>query len=153
MDQLQRGERQQGGNRDGRNPGYSALNDGNLRAPNGGPPQELNRGIDNVYREGIRDLNQMRQALAGEDADTAKEVQDLIRQMQRLDPSRFPGNPAMLEQMRAEVLPNIQQLEIQLRRKLDEKQGGQVRTVVGDSIPSGYAEAVAEYFRKLSKGK
>jgi hypothetical protein len=73
--------------------------------------------------------------------------------MQRIDPSRFPGNPGLLEQLRSQILPNMEQLEIQLRRKLEEKQGGQVRTAAGDQIPSGYADAVAEYFRKLSKGK
>ena len=28
-----------------------------------------------------------------------KEVQELARQMQQLDPSRFPGNPAMLDEL------------------------------------------------------
>jgi hypothetical protein len=129
------------------------LNDGNLRAPNGNGQQFDGRGLEQSYREGLRDLNQLRQAIGEGDAETGKEIQDLVRQMQRIDPSRFPGNPGLLEQLRAQILPNMEQLEIQLRRKLDEKQGGQVRTAAGDQIPSGYADAVAEYFRKLSKGK
>jgi len=129
------------------------LNDGSLNAPGGQLSAEQQRGLETAYRDGMRDLNAIRQAMQGEDGETAKEVQDLLRQMQRLDPSKFPGNPALLEQMRAQLLPTIEQLEIQLRRKLDEKQGGQVRTGVSDPIPAGYAERVAEYFRKLSKGK
>lgn len=150
-------ERTQGGGpREGyRDNGYNALNDGSLRAPGGGDGRytEGGRGLETAYRDGLRDLNQLRQGVAGEDAESAKEIQELIRQMQRVDPSKFPGNPALLEQLRSQLLPNLQQVEIQLRRKLEEQQGGTVRTAAGDSIPAGYADAVAEYFRKLSKGK
>ena len=41
----------------------------------------------------MRELNQLRQ-MVGDDPEAAKEVADLTRQMQRLDPNRFPGNPA-----------------------------------------------------------
>jgi hypothetical protein len=136
-----------------RNHGYAALNDGSLRVPDGQVPMEDRRRLESAYREGIRDLNQLRMSLAESDSETSKEVQDLIRQMMRLDPARFPGNPALIEQLRAQILPNLEQLEIQLRRQLDEKQGGQVRSATSDPIPAGYADAVAEYFRKLSKGK
>lgn len=153
--EIPRGQRTQGGgDRDGfRQHGYSALNDGGLRAPGGALPAEMQRGLESAYREGLRDLNEVRRALSAEDGETAKEVGDLIRQMQSLDPARFPGNPALLEQMRAQLLPNLEQLEIQLRRQIEEKQGGQVRTGTSAPVPAGYADAVAEYFRKLSKGK
>jgi len=45
------------------------------------------------------------------------------------------------------VMPMVQ------RRKLEEQNGGQVRSGASDRVPPGYGEAVAEYFRKLSKGK
>lgn len=152
---MPRGERVQGGSDQSgyRNHGYQALNDGSLRVPDGQVPLENQRRLGETYREGLRDLNQLRMSLAEADSETSKEVQDLIRQMMRLDPSRFPGNPALIEQLRAQILPNLEQLEIQLRRQLDEKQGGQVRSATSDPIPAGYADAVAEYFRKLSKGK
>lgn len=133
--------------------GYGALNDGSLRAPGGQVPAEVQRGLEGAYREGLRDLNEIRQSLRDTDMETAAQVADLIREMQRLDPSRFPGNPALLEQLRAQLLPDLEQMEIQLRRQLEEKQGGQVRTSTSDRIPTGYADAIAEYFRKLSKGK
>jgi len=59
----------------------------------------------------------------------------------------------LLEQMRAQILPNMQQMELQLRRKLEEKTGGQIRSSANERVPTGYGDAVAEYFRKLSKGK
>jgi hypothetical protein len=82
----------------------------------------------------------------------SKEVNDLIREMQRIDPARFKGNPELVEQLRAQVLAGIEQLELQLRRKLEDQQGGQVRNSSAKPGPQGYQESVAEYFRRLSKG-
>jgi hypothetical protein len=44
----------------------------------------------------------------------------------------------------------LEQIELELRRKL-ETGDGQVRIGPGDTPPPGYADAVAEYFRRLSK--
>ena len=52
-----------------------------------------------------------------------------------------------------QVIPRIEELELELRRKLEEKEGGQVRTGGVERVPQGYADAVAEYFRRLSKSK
>ena len=64
--------------------------------PRGGPPvQPDNSPIppQRAYNDSMRDLNQLRQSVR-DDPDMAKQVQELIREMERLDPSRFPGNPA-----------------------------------------------------------
>jgi hypothetical protein len=82
----------------------------------------------------------------------AKEVENTLREIQRWDPAKHPGNPALLELMRTQVLPNIEQLELQLRRKLEGKDG-EVRSSAAEHIPQGYDDAVAEYFRRLSKTK
>jgi hypothetical protein len=100
----------------------------------------------------LRDLDQLRQAIRG-DPEMAREVQDLIGEMQRLDPSRFPGNPALVERLFAQELASIDRLELQLRRQLDDKQSGQVRSGDSRPVPAGYEESVAEYYRRLSKGK
>ena len=42
---------------------------------------------------------------------------------------------------------------MELRRKVDEAGGGSVRSPGAEPVPQGYADAVAEYFRKLSKSK
>jgi hypothetical protein len=70
--------------------------------------------------------------------------------MQRLDPKRFPGNPELLSNLHGRILAEVEQLELQLRRMVDDK-GGRVRSTSGDPAPPGYADAVAEYFRRLSK--
>ncbi len=47
----------------------------------------------------------------------------------------------------------LDRLEAMLRRKLEEKQSGQARTGASDRVPEGYSQAVADYFRRLSKNK
>ena len=83
-----------------------------------------------------------------DDPQAAKDVADLTRQMQHLDPSRFPGNPAMVEQMHQEVLSAVDKLELELQRD-----GGsaEARTGKPDAVPAGYQDSVAEYYRQLSK--
>jgi hypothetical protein len=72
--------------------------------------------------------------------------------MQSIDPARFPGNPQLVERIRSQVLPAMEQLEIQLRRQVEERNGSQVRSGTGGKIPQGYGDAVADYYRRLSKG-
>ena len=146
-----------GGYRDG-NPGggryYGGFDTGNNTPPGGPPVQPDNSPIppQRAYQDSLRDLDQLRQAVR-EDPEMAREVQDLIREMQRLDPSRFPGNPALVEQLHAQVLASVDKLELQLRRQLDDKQSGQVRSGDSQPVPAGYEDSVAEYYRRLSKNK
>ena len=108
--------------------------------------------MERAYREGIRDLSQLRQSLR-DNPDAERDVTELIREMQKMDPVLAPGNPALIEQLRTQILPNLEQVELQLRRKLENQQSGQVRSSSTERVPTGYGDAVAEYFRKLSKGK
>jgi hypothetical protein len=105
---------------------------------------------ERTFQQGMVELNQLRH-LAQNDPAALKEVQDLVREMQRLDPKRFPGNPAMVEQLHTEVLAGVDRLELQLRHDSDGP--GEVRTTKESTIPAGYEEAVAEYYRRLSKGQ
>jgi hypothetical protein len=50
------------------------------------------------------------------DPQAAKEADDLARQMQHLDPKRFPVNPAIVDQMHREMIGSIDRLELQLER-------------------------------------
>jgi hypothetical protein len=102
---------------------------------------------ERTYQQSMRALHQLRQMVQS-DPQTAKEVADLARRMQGLDPSRFPGNPAMVEQMHREVLSSIDRLELQLQRSASSTQ---VHTGKSNTIPSGYQDSVAEYYKRLSK--
>jgi hypothetical protein len=132
---------------------WDNVNTGNNRYDH--PSQRPVSGDDSVhpadaernYQQGLRALNQLRQ-MVKDDPQAAKEVAELARQMQRLDPKRFPGNPAMVEQMRQEALGGIDKLELELWR---EGSSSEARTGTSDAIPSGYQEPVAEYYKRLSK--
>ncbi len=80
-------------------------------------------------------------------------MQDLIRQLQQVDPSRFRGNPELIERIRAQFIPALEQMELQLRRKLNDSEGEGVRATGSEPTPEGYADAVAEYFRRLAETK
>jgi len=68
------------------------------------PPQR-------AYDDSMRDLNQLRQSVQ-DDPDMAKQVQELIREMEGC-PSRFPGNPALVEQLHTQVSPMWISLKLQ----------------------------------------
>ena len=81
---------------------WGNINTGNNRyggaGPRPAPPDASGNPADTerTYQQGMRELNQLRQMVQS-DPQATKEVQELARQMQQLDPSRFPGNPAMVE--------------------------------------------------------
>lgn len=110
------------------------------------------RGMQQQFSQSLRDLEGMRNRLGASPEDQA-EIQKLIRDMAALDPNRFKGNPALVEQLRSQLLPVLEQLELKLRREVDSKEtGSEARSGTPDRVPNGYADQVAEYFRRLSKG-
>jgi hypothetical protein len=131
---------------------YNDFDTGN-NTPLGGPPvRPDNTPIppQRAYDDSMRDLNQLRQTVK-EDPEMEKQVQELIKEMEHLDPSRFPGNPALVEQLHAQALADVDKLELQLRRQLDDKESGQIRSGDTSAVPQGYEGSVAEYYRRLSK--
>lgn len=139
-----------GGNRSGNV--YGDLDTGNTRisgravAPQQGPnPADTQREID----QGLDLLNQIRGAVQ-DNAEARAQLQALVEEMRNLDPKRFPGNPALVEQMRQQLIANVDALQLQLRRKLDENQGGTIRNADPARVPAGYQDSVADYYRKLS---
>jgi hypothetical protein len=81
-----------------------------------------------------------------------KDLRDTIQNLYRLDPRLSPGNPELMNRIESQMLTGVEQIELQLRRQLDD-QGGAVRSGSAEPVPQGYADAVAEYFRRLSKEK
>jgi hypothetical protein len=147
------GEVRSGGGRSANGTAYNNINTGNNRYSQPGRPTPSTDASGNPldserdYEQGMRDLRQLRQMIQG-DPQAAKEVGELARQMQQLDPSRFPGNPAMVEQMHREILSSVDRLELQLQRKGDSTDA---RSGKPYAIPAGYQDSVADYYRQLSK--
>jgi hypothetical protein len=115
-------------------------------APQQGPnPADAQREID----QGLNLLNQVRAAVQ-DSPEARQQLQSLIDQMRNLDPKRFVGNPALVEQMHQQLVSQVDTLELQLRRQLDGNQGGMIRNTDPTKVPAGYQDSVAEYYRKLS---
>jgi hypothetical protein len=105
---------------------------------------------EQVIRQGLQDLDQLRRS-AGDDPAARHEIDELVRSMKNLDPKRFPGNPAMVDELYTRVLSGVDKLELQLRHEPGEAAQTQVRSDSPQPIPSGYQSAVADYFRRLSQ--
>jgi FtsZ-binding cell division protein ZapB len=122
----------------------------------GGPG--LNRAYaEGAMREGIRDLAQLDQMLRGNREvphEISRDVQDLVRQMQGVDPRLLAARPERLDQIVDSLLTGVEEIELKLRRLADNDQStGNVRSGASQPPPPGYAEAVAEYFRRLANHK
>jgi len=123
---------------------------GNSRQPPA--PADASGNPDDTERDflqGMRELSQLRQ-MVKDDPQAARDVAELARQMQRLDPSRFPGNPAMVEQMHREILSSVDRLELEFER---DSVPSQARTGNSFAIPEGYRDSVADYYKRLSKNQ
>ncbi len=144
----QAGGQQQGNPQSRMMPPGGSGNGGNLNG--GGDVWNGNRRID--LDATSRELAQIRQGLMDKNPELAKEIGDIMRDIQKATMGATQG-PELGARLDRQVLPNIEQLELVLRRKLEEQNGGQVRSGASDRVPPGYGDAVAEYFRKLSKGK
>jgi len=134
-------------------PVYGGMNTGNNhyygQLPSPASPDTAPIPPERAYRESMAELDRLRQTVK-EDPESLRQVEDLIREMQSLDPSRFPGNPALVEQLLGQVLSDVDKLELELRRDLHGKQAGEVRNSESLPVPPGYEDAVAAYFRRLS---
>lgn len=131
---------------------YGAMNDGTRRDLEGRSADGVQRELEQAYDDAFRQLRQMRGGEFASD-ETQSELDRILREMQRLDPRQFPGNPALLGRIETEILPQLEQLELKLRRQLDAASGAQARTGSSAKTPPGYGEAVAEYYRRLSRGR
>ena len=148
---LRQGEVRSGGGSQADGTVWGNVNTGNNTYAGGGQhpaPRDASGNpadSERSFQQGMRELSGLRQAL-GNDPAAAKELNELTRQMQRLDPKRFPGNPAMVEQMHREVLSAVDRLELQLNRD------GSTDAHTGRpaAIPPGYEQSVANYYRELS---
>ena len=111
-------------------------------------PQDLENG----YRGAFESLSRLEQKLRDDPA-TARDVRSLIRDLHGFDPRHFADDPLLSQRIQA-ALAGAEQVEMELRRMVDASNGGgSIRSPGGERVPQGYQDAVADYFRKLSKAK
>jgi len=101
------------------------------------------------YRQTFQALQQLQQQLKG-DPSTEKDIAALLQQIRQLDPFAYSNDPLLAQRIQAAVVANVEQVEMELRRKVDDTTGGNVRSPGNEPIPPGYGDATAEYFKKLS---
>jgi hypothetical protein len=111
----------------------------------------VNPGLERAVRDGMRELQEMRQELREVSPETQQDIDKALEELRRHDPAKIASDPLLAQRIQSTVLPLIEQLELQLRRKLEGKDAGQVRSSANERVPAGYADAVADYFRRLSK--
>jgi hypothetical protein len=152
----QRGDsRGQGSGNAGWNTGTLGEMRGMYRSGDSIPEQGAinNQGLERAVRDSMRELSQMRSELReATGPELQQELDDALNELRKYDPAKISEDPLLANRIRNTVLPAIEQLELQLRRKL-EGSGAEARAASADRIPPGYADAIAEYFRKLSRGK
>jgi FtsZ-binding cell division protein ZapB len=145
------GSGDRGGNRGGPvNGGWNTGNNSELPRPVAPDTSAPPAYSAQAYQEGMNDLDRLKRSV-GDDPAARRQVDDLIRSMQKLDPKRFPGNPAMVDELYARVLSGVDRLELQLRHEPDDAQPEQVRADSPQPVPAGYETPVADYFRRLSR--
>ncbi len=111
------------------------------------------QAFQGAYRDTLANLQQLQQQLK-DDPGTQRDIQGLIKDLRNFDPSGVSSNDPLLSERINAALANVEQVEMELRRKVDDTTGGgSVRSPGNQPVPQGYSEAVAEYFRKLSKSK
>jgi hypothetical protein len=122
---------------------------GDPRNPNVRPED-----FQNNYTQTLQTLRQLEQQTQGSDPAMVKDLQNLIRDMQRLNPNTYANDPLLAERIQATLMGGVQQVEMELRRKVEDANGnGSVRSPGGEKVPQGYQDKVADYYRKLSKNK
>jgi len=71
--------------------------------------------------------------------------------MQKLDPSRFSRKSGDGAALHAQVLSDIDKLELQINARPTINSPGRYAAATALLVPGGYGTPVAEYFRRLSK--
>ena len=104
---------------------------------------------EQIYSDLMRDIGRLRGSVI-DDKDLNREYQDLIRRAQDLDPRHMNNDSQLGSVIGAQALSQIDELKLVLRKKLAQGDGS-VRSTSPRTIPPGYSDAVAEYYKRLSR--
>jgi hypothetical protein len=130
--------------RNGAQPRQNAENGAN--APMGGRGPAI--GEDNTgLQDAVRQLSGLRQQIGTRDRQLREDVDGALWSLNRL----YGARSGLLEsRISHEVLPSLERLEVKLTRRVG-NEGENARTAASESAPEKYRNAVAEYFKRLSR--
>jgi hypothetical protein len=132
------------------NPGITRPWDSRAAAREPGPltPEAL-RELEREYRQGLPLARDLERDLRG-DPDFARRARELVEALSKLDASRFPGDPAELERLRASILDGLRQVELELAHRLNPGPAD-LRLPPHEDIPDAYRRQVEQYYRSLAQ--
>jgi hypothetical protein len=108
------------------------------------------QGFGQFYRDTLEDLGQLQRQLK-DDPETGRDIQNALRDLRPLDPAHYTNDPLLAERIQA-AMASVEQVELELRRMVEASgAGGTVRSPGNQPVPEGYLDAVAEYYRRLSR--
>ena len=93
------------------------------RSDNRSPDQMRPVNPGQMARDAVRELNELRQQFK-DDPEVSKQITDLEREVERLETGDIAGAELQMRLDRT-ILPNLERLEVQLRRQAEEKGNGQ----------------------------
>jgi hypothetical protein len=128
---------------------YSATNFGDRRMPDPGNPNADGQSLS--PQQLMQEMAALSRQLSG-DPESAQELRQVLQRAKELSATNFGESQELAARVAQQLLPQVQKLELQLRKKADPNSSGQIRVGQRPGPPSGFSEAVAEYFRRLSKG-
>jgi hypothetical protein len=102
------------------------------------------------FREWTNDAEALRRQLQANGVDP-RELDGIIRDLQRFDNERVYADPRGLEQLQAAVTDKLKKFEFGLRRKADAETNDSLSLSGSDQVPDGFRQAIEEYYRSLAK--
>jgi hypothetical protein len=101
------------------------------------------------YREWLNDAQALRRELQAQGVNP-RELEDIIRDLERFDTDRVYADPRGLEQLQASAIDKMKKFEFSLRRKAGA--ANESLSLSGsDQVPEGFRPAIEEYYRSLAK--
>ncbi|MCU1258425.1 MAG: hypothetical protein JWO80_1310 [Bryobacterales bacterium] len=140
---------QQGGQQGGQQPGQDQQGS---YSPNGGGGPTWGGGgrtAEGAYSDAMRDIARLQQAVR-DNPDLSRQLRDLSGTLRGVNVRAYANNPDLLDKVIGQVLGSAEQIELELRRKV-EAGNSSPHAATPQPVPPGYANAVAEYYRRLSK--
>jgi hypothetical protein len=101
------------------------------------------------FREWTADAQALRRQLQASGVNP-RELDDIIRDLERFDTDRVYADPKGLELLQASAIDKLKKFEFSLRRKAE---GGtdSLSLSGSDQVPEGFRPAIEEYYRSLAK--
>jgi hypothetical protein len=111
-------------------------------------PEDI-RQFRRDYRERLNDAEALRRQLQAQGLNT-RDLDDIIRDLQRFDTEHVYADPKGLEQLQASAIDKMKKFEFSLRRKA-EAANDSLSLSGSDQVPEGFRQAIEEYYRALAR--